>query len=122
MRKFLVTCSLVVAAMIAAIIEYYCSPWKSYFTMSIVAIFFLYWGVEFVLDYANAVKGYPERYQVYLAQQVNKLNLPLETFQQNNKKYYAKFKRSIFKERMYQIFKFLFCFGAGIGIVVAMAI
>ena len=76
MRKFIVTCSLLVALTIAILVEYFCSTWpKSYFTMALTAIFFIYWGVEFVLDYVESKKSYPDRFTYYSAELVNKKDM-----------------------------------------------
>ncbi len=123
MRKFYVTCGFLIAILVAALIEYYCSSWpKIYFTMAFVSLFFLYWGIEFVLDYVQATKEYEERYQLYVAEKINKSGIDAEQIRKNRKKYYAAFKRSIFAERFWQVAKFLLCFGATIAIIVAMIV
>lgn len=120
MRKFIVTCSLLVAIIVAMLVEYYCSPWKSYFTMAFTAVFFIYWGVEFVLDFVASKKEYPKRFEYFAAELVNKKDISLELIEQNRKKYFAQFKRSIFKERIVYILKFLISFAAALALIIGM--
>lgn len=120
MRKFIVTCSLILAIVIAVLVEYYCSPWKSYFTMSLTAVFFIYWGVEFVLDYVAYKKEWPAKFEYFAAEKVNKYDIPLEQIEQNRKKYFAQFKRSILGERLGYIAKFLVSFGAALALIIGM--
>ncbi len=123
MRKFIVTCSLLVALTIAVLVEYFCSTWpKSYFTMALTAIFFIYWGVEFVLDYVESKKSYPDRFTYYSAELVNKKDMPLSEIEANHKMYYKKFKRSIAQEILFHYFKFVTSFAIAIAIVIAMCI
>lgn len=123
MRKFIVSCSLLLAIGLSMIFEYLYSSWsKSYFTMVFCAIFFLYWAVELTLDFVAAQKEYPQRFALYSAEQVNKLDIPLSQIEAQHKKYYNAFKRSIFKERAWQITKFLLFYGATIAIIIAMAL
>ena len=122
MRKFIVSFVFIVLIVAVALIEHYLSPWKMYFSMSLAAVYFLYIGVEFTLDYVNFVKGYKERYTLYKAELVNKMNLPLEVIESQNKKYYKRFKRSILSERIYAVIKFALCYSFTIALVIAMAI
>ncbi len=120
MRKFIITCCLLAAILVVALVEYYCIDWqKSYLLMSFTAVFFLYWAIEFVLDYVAAKKDYEERFKYYAAELVNKNNLTMEDIEKNRKKYFAKFKRSIANERWWQIGKICLCFGIAIAIIVA---
>lgn len=122
MRKFIVTCSFLALILTAVLVEYYCSPWKSYFTMALTAAFFIYWGVEFVLDYVASKKGYEARFQYFAAEKVNKLNIPLEIIENNRKKYFKQFKRSIIAERFTYFMKIFLAFGAAVALIVAMCI
>lgn len=123
MRKFIVTCSLLGALLVALLVEYFCSTWlKNYFTMAFTAIFFLYWGVEFVLDYIESKKGYPARFEYFSAEYVNKHDISLEEIEKNHKYYFKKFKRSIAKEIIIDYAKFLVSFSLAIAIVVAMCL
>lgn len=123
MRKFIVTCSLLCALVVSVLVEYFCSTWpKNYFTMALVAVFFLYWGVEFVLDYVESKKKYADRFSYFSAEYVNKHDIPLEEIEKNHKLYFKKFKRSIAKEIIVHYAKFLVSFSLAIAIIVAMCL
>ncbi len=121
MRKFIITCCLLATILVVALVEYYCIDWeKSYLLMAFTALFFLYWAIEFVLDYVASKKDYEERFKYYAAELVNKNNISMEEIEKNKKKYFAKFKRSIMNERWWQIGKICLCFGIFIALIVAM--
>lgn len=123
MRKFIVTCSLLGALLVSVLVEYFCSTWpKNYFTMAFVAVFFLYWGVEFVLDYVESKKDYPSRFEYYSAEYVNKHDIELAEIEKNHKFYFKKFKKSIWKEIAISYAKFLTSFSLAIAIIVAMCL
>lgn len=123
MRKFIVTSSLLGALLVSVLVEYFCSTWpKNYFTMALTAIFFLYWGVEFVLDYVESKKDYPDRFAYFSAEYVNKHDISLEEIEKSHKRYFKKFKRSISKEILIHYGKFLVCFSLTIAIIVAMCL
>lgn len=123
MRKFIVTSSLLGALLVSVLVEYFCSTWpKNYFTMALTAIFFLYWGVEFVLDYVESKKDYPNRFAYFSAEYVNKHDIPLEEIEKDHKHYFKKFKHSISKEILIHYGKFLVCFSLTIAIIVAMCL
>lgn len=123
MRKFIVTCSLLAIILTVGLVEYYCISWeKSYLLISFVAVFFAYWGVEFVLDYVQSKADYEDRFQYFAAEQVNKYNISMEEIQKNKKKYFSKFKRSIMRERWWQYGKIALCFGIFIALVVALIV
>lgn len=120
MRKFIITCCLLVAILIAVFLEYYLSPWKNYFTISLTAVFFIYWAVEFILDFISFKRSYPKMFQYFAVEKVNKLDISLEEIDKNKKKYFAEFKRSIFKERLTFILKILFCIGVALTLIVSL--
>lgn len=121
MRKFIITCCLLATILVVALVEYYCIDWeKSYLLMAFTALFFLYWAIEFVLDYVASKKDYEERFKYYAAELVNKNNISMEEIEKNKKKYFAKFKRSIMNETWWQIGKICLCFGIFIALIVAM--
>lgn len=121
MRKFIVTCSLLCALLVSVLVEYFCSTWdKNYFTMALTAAFFLYWGVEFVIDYIESKKEYAGRFSYFSAEYVNKYDISIEEIEKNHKLYFKKFKRSIAKEIIIHYGKFLVCFSIAVAIVVAM--
>lgn len=123
MRKFIVTCSLLGALLVSVLVEFFCSAWqKNYFTMAITAVFFLYWGIEFVLDYIESKKDYPAKFEYFSAEYVNKHNIPLEEIEKNRKYYYKKFKKSITKDILIHYTKFLVCFSLTVAIVIAMCL
>ncbi len=123
MRKFIITCCLLAAILVGALVEYYCFDWpKSYLLMAFTAAFFLYWGIEFVLDYVDSKKDYEERFKYFCAELVNKNNITMQDIENNRKKYFAKFKRSIIRERWWHYGKICLCLGVTIALVVAMCI
>lgn len=90
--------------------------------MALTAVFFLYWGVEFILDYVESKKDYPDRFAFFSAEYVNKYDISLEEIEKKKKIYFKKFKRSIFKEVALHYGKFLTCFSIVIAIIVAMCL
>lgn len=120
-RKVSVSAALILAVIISAIVEATLYT-KHYATLVFSALFFLYWTVEFVLSYVEFRQTYPERYKVYKAKIINENNLTLEMIENDNKKYYKRFKSTMIKDSVLKFGIIIGLFGAFVTLVVAIFI
>ena len=95
---------------------------KHYFTMVFASLFFLYWCIEFVLEYVEFRKAYQKKYKYYKAKLINENNLSKELIEKENKKYYKRFKGSMLKESLLKLGVIAGLFGGFLAIFIAIFI
>lgn len=79
-----------------------------YFSFAIFVAICLYWLYLLIKSYIfNFSKNLQERYNLYCANLINTTNLTMIDISENNEKHFKNFKRSLLKEKLFQIFKML---------------
>ena len=120
-RRISVSAALILAVIISAIVEATVVS-KHYATLVFSAVFFLYWTGEMIFSYINFRKTYPEKYKFYKAKLVNESNISLEVIEQDNKKYYKRFKSTMLKDSLLKLGIIAGLFGVAVTLIVAMFI
>lgn len=78
----------------------------SYFALFLSIGICVYWLVIIILSYIeNFIKNIDERYKLYCAELINSTNLSSADIMANKDLYFQQFKRSLRKEKIYEILK-----------------
>ena len=92
-----------------------------YFATSFLSLFCFYWGAMFIVAYYQEYKlNFSEDFAFYKAQVVNAKNISEEEFEADRKFYVKKFKRSLTRDKVVDMFKILFCLSFAITCIVSM--
>ena len=121
MRNILITSiSLVLAIIFACLTDLWTGLF--YFSLSIITGLWLYWAVIFILRYREDYYfNFKEDFRFYKIQLVNSSNLTIEDIDKNEKYYIKKFKKTLIRDKIVDIFKILLALVFAIICVVAMA-
>lgn len=120
-RRIAVSFGLAFSLLISAVVELNRTT-KHYATFAFAFAIFLYWSVELLISYIQFRKTYDSKYQFYKAKLVNSSNLNIETIENNNKKYYKRFKLTMLKESLLRLAGFFGSLGFAITILVVIII
>ena len=120
-RKIVASTGLALGVILSAILERNLTA-KHYFTLSFVAALALYWVAELIVMYVDFRKTYPKRYAFYKAKLVNESNIDMLTIEQNNKKYYKKFKTTMLKDSLLKLGIILAVFGVALAMIISIFI
>ena len=93
---------------------------KHYCSLAFAAAFFLYWLVELIIGYVYFRLSYKDEYKYYKVQLINKSNLTMELINNNNKKYYKAFKRTMLKDSSLKILYIVAALGLCVATIIAM--
>lgn len=118
-RKLSVSFGLGLGVLISAICELNVSG-KHYVSLAFASAFFLYWAAEFIASYVFFRLGYKEKYRFYKVQLINSSNLTMEIINNNNKKYYKQFKRTMLKDSAIKILYIFILLGLCVATLVAL--
>ena len=118
-RRFIVTCSLILALIIGAIIDNIAGFQKGYFAICIASVASAYWVVEFLLDLILYYFSYESTFKLYVAEKVNRTTLSHEEIMKRRKPFYKEFKRLMLRGKLYGYLKLFFAMGLFILFVVS---
>lgn len=107
MLNFIVTISAVILILLFGFLN---SVWAgfSYFALSIFISICIYWLYVLVCSYIHSFyKNLDERYKIYCASLINSSSLSAEEINSNANFYFKKFKKSLLKEKAFEICKML---------------
>ena len=92
-----------------------------YFSVSSLAVLCLFWSVFFIYQYIDTYKWhFEEDFAFYKATVINSSAITDEDFEAGRKVYVKKFKKTLVRDKMIDIFKILFCLSFAITCIVAM--
>ncbi len=121
MRNIIITVSLLIVALVTACLN---DVWAGfvYFSLSSLTVLCLYWGVIFIFRYReDYFINFQEDYKFYKINLINSSNLTLEDIEKNDKFYIKKFKKTLIRDKIVDIFKILLAFVFAIICIVAMS-
>lgn len=107
MINFIVTA---VLAILVAVFGLLRTIWTGFAYFSLVALvaICLYWLFVLIKTYIyDFHKDINEKYKIYCAQIVNSTSINLEDIENNNDKYFAEFKKTLRKEKIFEILKMI---------------
>ncbi len=123
MRKFIVNLLALVVIVVTVILENQFAVYdKKYVTLSLTAVYFIYWAIEFVFDFIKFKQTYPQRYKLFLAELINKNFLSMDIIKANEKKYKKKFRHYIFKEAWVYYVKITLATGVALALIILMCV
>ncbi len=121
MRNILITVSLLIVAVVTACLNDFWAGFV-YFSLTSLSALCIYWGVIFILRYReDYFLSFQEEYKFYKINLINSSNLTLEDIEKNDKYYIKKFKKTLLRDKVIDIFKIILAFMFAIICIVAMA-
>ena len=121
MRNILITVSLLIVAVVTACLNDFWAGFV-YFSLTSLSALCIYWGVIFILRYReDYFLSFQEEYKFYKINLINSSNLTLEDIEKNDKYYIKKFKKTLLRDKVIDIFKIILAFMFAIIYIVAMA-
>lgn len=107
MRNLIVTISLIlISVLTASLINFWAGLF--YFSLSALAILCVYWAVIFILRYReDYFVDFNNDFNFYKINLVNSSNLTLEEINNNEGFYIKKFKKTLVRDKIVDIFKIL---------------
>ncbi len=107
MRNLIVTISLIlISVLTASLIDFWAGLF--YFSLSALAILCVYWAVIFILRYReDYFVDFKNDFNFYKINLVNSSNLTLEEINNNEGFYIKKFKKTLVRDKIIDIFKIL---------------
>ena len=97
--------------------------WKGclYLSISFLVLLSFYWAFVFIYKYLEDYKwNFEEDFAFYKAQTINSSAITEVDFEKARDVYIKKYKKSLTRDKMIDIFKILFCLSIGITFIVAM--
>lgn len=121
MRNILITVSLLIVAVVTACLNDFWAGFV-YFSLTSLSALCIYWGVIFILRYReDYFLSFQEEYKFYKINLINSSNLTLEDIEKNDKYYIKKFKKTLLRDKVIDIFKIILALMFAIICIVAMA-
>lgn len=121
MRNILITVSLLIVAVVTACLNDFWACFV-YFSLTSLSALCIYWGVIFILRYReDYFLSFQEEYKFYKINLINSSNLTLEDIEKNDKYYIKKFKKTLLRDKVIDIFKIILALMFAIICIVAMA-
>ncbi|MBO5394941.1 MAG: hypothetical protein J6A28_03450 [Clostridia bacterium] len=92
-----------------------------YFAVSFLALLSLYWGAVLIYKYIDDYKWqFEEDFAYYKAQTINSTSITEKDFEAARALYVKKFKRTLVRDKIIDIFKILFCLSMVVICIVAL--